>query len=50
MFLTSKSGNVGTIPVDSVLHFYSGNNARAKATVVMGNMDSASFLVFIKII
>ncbi len=41
-------GNVGTVPADSAFHSYDGNNARDKARVVMGNMDSASFLEFMK--
>ena len=41
-------GNVGHVPAGSALHSYDGNSACDKARVVMGNMDSASFLEFMK--
>jgi hypothetical protein len=41
-------GNVGRVPAASALHSYDNNSASDKARVVMGNMDSASFLEFMK--
>ncbi|KAH7381969.1 hypothetical protein BKA64DRAFT_217536 [Cadophora sp. MPI-SDFR-AT-0126] len=41
-------GNVGNVVVGSVVNAYEGNRASDRARVVMGNMDSASFLEFMK--
>lgn len=41
-------GNVGNVREDSAFHVYEGNVAREKSRVVMGNMDSDSFLAFMK--
>ena len=41
-------GNIGNVPVGSVVSVYEGNTAGEGARVVMGNMDSASFLEFMR--
>jgi hypothetical protein len=41
-------GNVGQVPAGSAFHSYNGNSASGKGRVVMGNMDSASCLEFMK--
>lgn len=41
-------GNVGHMPASNALHSYDGNSASDKARVVMGNIDGASFLEFMK--
>jgi hypothetical protein len=41
-------GNVGRVPAGSAFHSYDGNSASDRARVVMGNMDGASFLEFMK--
>jgi hypothetical protein len=41
-------GNVGQIPAGSAAHSYDGNSASGKARVVMGNMDGANFLDFMR--
>jgi hypothetical protein len=41
-------GNVGHVPAGSANHSYDGNMASDKARVVMGNMDGAGFLEFMK--
>jgi len=41
-------GNVGNVPADSVVNVYEGNSASERARVLMGNIDGASFLEFMK--
>ncbi|RFU25376.1 hypothetical protein B7463_g10962, partial [Scytalidium lignicola] len=41
-------GDVGHVPAGSASHSYDNNSASNKARAVMGNMDSASFLEFMK--
>ncbi|KAG9232932.1 hypothetical protein BJ875DRAFT_465450 [Amylocarpus encephaloides] len=41
-------GNVGQIPAGSAINSYDGNIASGKAVVVMGNIDGANFLGFLK--
>ena len=41
-------GNVGKIPAGSAAPFYDSNSASGKARVVMGNIDGANFLDFMK--
>ncbi|RDW87384.1 hypothetical protein BP5796_03078 [Coleophoma crateriformis] len=41
-------GDVGHVPAGSTIHSYNSNIASDKARVVMGNMDVASFLEFMR--
>ena len=39
-------GDVGDVPMGSARHRYNGNRAQDRARVIMGNVDAASFHVF----
>lgn len=41
-------GDIGQLRVGSAIHVYEGNTAAERARVVMGNMDGASFLSYMK--
>ncbi|RDW73400.1 hypothetical protein BP6252_07307 [Coleophoma cylindrospora] len=41
-------GNVGHVPAGSTVHSYDSNIASDKARVVMGNIDAASFMEFMR--